>query len=756
MNGSNGSLETISCIRLLIKGAVQGVGFRPFVYRLAVELKLNGNVRNSPGGVVVEIEGTTGQTAEFIRRCETEAPPNASIHSISRLEFDPVGYDHFEIIESESDGFRTALILPDIATCKDCINDITNAADRRHGYPFTNCTNCGPRFSIIEGIPYDRPKTSMKKFDMCDRCSDEYGNVEDRRFHAQPNACAKCGPGITFLHTDGQETREAPLACAAEQLRCGRIMAIKGLGGYHLCCDATNDDAIDRLRARKNRPAKALAVMFRDIAEIELDCILSDAERKELESPACPITVLHAKEGGKLSPLIAPDTNDIGAFLPYTPLHHLLLSKISPLVMTSGNLADEPIVSDERELSRILGPIADAAVVHDRPIARKCDDSVLRVFGSQRLFIRRSRGYVPSCIKLPMSGPVVLGCGAELKNSFCLTRDNMAFVSQHIGDLSDHKSYEFFKREIEDLSTLFDLAPTVVAHDLHPDYLSTRYALENDFENTVAVQHHHAHIAACMAEHGLLDKVIGVAFDGMGLGDDGTLWGGEFLVADLVGYERIRHLKKYAQPGGDQATASPERMALSYLLTESDYATAKRLLPGIDENELATLCQMITNGFRSPLTSSAGRLFDAVSAMLGVCRRTSYEGQAAIRLQAVANRRVTELYDFNLDGEALDFGPMIREIVLDIADGTGIDRISAMFHNTVAAGIGEACESIAAERNMKQVILSGGVFQNEFLLGLASERLRQQGFEVYSHFLLPPNDACIAMGQAAVALARTT
>jgi len=743
-------------VRVTITGRVQGVGFRPTVYRHAANLGVSGFVKNAPSGVIVEAEGDSGSVSDFLEKLRNEPPGRAVIERIEVKEITPTGETGFQIVPSLGSGDLTVGMPPDLATCDDCLSELFDPGDRRNRHPFINCTNCGPRFTIIHRLPYDRDRTSMASFKMCSKCASEYSDPADRRFDAQPNACKACGPKLCIIDSKGRPMEGDPIRIAAGFLRSGAIVAVKGLGGYHLCCDALNDGPVRVLRERKRRPFKAMAVMFKSAGEIEKYCRLSEREREELVGPARPIVVAPRRNPCGLSTLISPDTTDAGVFLPYTPLHHLLLNEISPLIMTSGNLADEPIAKDESELNRILGRVADYALVHNRPIVRRCDDSVVKMVDGRRLFLRRSRGHVPDSIELPFDGPSVLGCGAELKNTFCVTRGQSAFVSQHIGDLTDYKSYKFFLESTEDLFRLLEVSPEIAAHDMHPGYLSTRYARESGIKNLEAVQHHHAHIAACMVEHNLCEQVIGVALDGMGMGDDGTVWGGEFLVADLTAYRRVSHFKQYRMPGGDQATLNPERMAFSCLLSEldGDEAVAARVLAGIDREMRGVLRRMIEKGLHSPLTSSAGRLFDAVSAMLGLCRRISYEGQAAIRLQTAAADDVDSTYPFSLDNGVLSFGPMIREIVLDIEKGVDKGRISAMFHNTVALGVCATCEEIRSQEGISRIVLSGGVFQNELLLKLVTERLCKRGFEVYSHFLLPPNDACLALGQAAVALAR--
>ena len=744
-----------------MSGRVQGVGFRPTVWRYAADSGLSGFVKNDPSGVIIEAEGDEAKIAAFFDRIKNAPPEQARIERIDIKEIPAAGANGFKIISSRRSGDLLVGMPPDLATCDDCLKEILDPDDRRYRYPFTNCTNCGPRFTIIRELPYDRPYTSMKSFEMCADCSGEYHNPADRRFDAQPNACPVCGPSLRLVDATGKEVPGDPISEAGRLLKEGKILAVKGLGGYHLCCDAASDGAVRSLRDRKNRPAKSLAVMFASLEEINKHCEVNESEKAELLSTARPIVVLARRDASQVSALVSPDTRDVGAFLPYTPLHHLLLSEISPLIMTSGNIAEEPIAKDRRELDRILGRIADYALVHNRPIVRRCDDSVLKIVRGRRLPVRRSRGMVPDHIELPLDGPPVLACGAELKNTFCVTRGRQAFLSQHIGDLVEYAAYRFYCESIDDMTRLLKITPGVVVCDMHPDYLSTRYALKSGIENRIAVQHHHAHIASCMAENGLNEKVIGVALDGTGYGPDGTVWGGDFLICDLEDFRRIAHFKQYPLPGGDEAVRHPVRMALSYLVSEPETNSEElinTLLPDLSHSERDILSRMITKKIRSPLTSSAGRLFDAVSALLGVCTTITYEGQAAIRLQTLAERGVSSHYSFEIDdrGDVLviSFAPMIREIIEDMKAGGKKPRISAMFHNTVAEAVAETCELLRDNEKINRAVLSGGVFQNDLLLSLATNALHKRGFEVYTHTLVPPNDGGIALGQAAVALAR--
>ena len=749
-----------TCVRARIVGRVQGVGFRPTVYRYATQLGLGGFVCNGPHGVTVEVEGDDQKVGAFFERLANEPPRQAVIADVSTEVLAGKGYERFEVVESESDGDASVHISPDLAICDDCLRELFDQQDRRHGYPFINCTNCGPRFTIIRDLPYDRDKTSMAGFTMCEPCDREYHDPRDRRFHAQPDACEKCGPRLDLITADksNRESSSRPqLVRVIELLGHGDIIAIKGLGGYHLACDAFNSEALARLRQRKHRPHKPFAVMFRDIETLKRHCEVSEIEEAELLSVARPIVVLRWKRvTPTLQPAVSPDSQTLGAFLPYTPLHYLLMQSFDALVMTSGNLTDEPIVSDESELPTLLGstnsshgPVADAALTHDRPIVHKCDDSVLRVVNGKRQFFRRARGFVPNPVRFAVASPHILAVGGELKNTFCLARDGYAFLSQHIGDLKDYKTYDYFGREIAAWQKLMRIEPEAVAYDLHPSYLSTKYAERHPAAKKIGVQHHHAHVASVMAEHDLHGPVIGVVLDGTGYGTDGTIWGGEFLVATRTDFERVAHLKQYPLPGGDKAIEEPWRMAASVLLSEGLCEVTPKLRP---------IKEMIEAGFNSPLTSSAGRMFDAVAAILGLCDVATYEAQAAIRLEAIADARVRESYRFEVlaQGQSwiLYFGGTIRGVLEDKRRGNDVSVIAAKFHNSVAAAILQTCLLVRVERGLETVVLSGGVFQNELLLQRTVEALQAQEFKVFTNTLVPPNDGGLALGQAAVASAR--
>ncbi len=744
-------------VRAKVVGRVQGVGFRPTVYRYATQFGLCGFVCNGPHGVTLEVEGDDNKVGAFFDYLTHEPPRQAVIADIKTEVLDTKGYRNFEVIESEQQGRAQVHISPDLATCDDCLKDILDAKNRRCGYAFTNCTNCGPRFSIIRDVPYDRERTSMAKFEMCEPCEHEYHNPRDRRFHAQPNACKRCGPVLQLHVAGGITSDDADLAKTKEMLRRGRIVAIKGLGGYHLACDALSAESIARLRRRKHRPHKPLAVMFRDIATVREFCEVSEVEEAELLSTARPIVLLARKPTvRRLARDISLDANTIGVFLPYTPLHHLLLRDFDGLVMTSGNLTDEPIISDEAELPTLLGSIADAVLMHNRSIVHRCDDSVLRVVNGQRQFLRRARGYVPNPIRVAAPGaPHILAVGGELKNTFCLVRDGQAFLSQHIGNLKDYKTYSHFSCEIESWKHLMRIEPRVIAHDLHPGYLSTRFAAIARIPHKIGVQHHHAHIASVMAEHDLHDPVIGVALDGTGYGTDNTIWGGEFMVSDRYDFERVAHFKAYRLPGGDKAVEEPWRMAVSVLTSEGLDEAGMRKFPAA---KWRLVEKMAKAGFNSPWTSSAGRLFDAVAAILGLCDVTTYEAQAAIRLESIADPRVTDRYPFAVQtGDhpwVLDFGPTIRAILAERRHGIAVSEISAKFHNTIAASVLHTCRFVRGQRDLNVVALSGGVFQNALLLRRTVEALQSRHFRVFTNTAVPFNDGGLALGQAAVAAER--
>jgi len=753
--------------KISVRGVVQGVGFRPFVYRLAQEHNLKGWVRNTSGSVEIEVEGDEETLENFLSDLEAKTPPVAHIEKVEATLHSPKGYTAFEICQSLSQEGKYQLVSPDIATCEDCRREIFHPADRRFRYPFTNCTNCGPRFTIIEDIPYDRPKTTMRKFKMCPRCQQEYDNPLDRRFHAQPNACPECGPGLELVDDDGNPIESSDtIKTASTLLKEGKILALKGLGGFHLACDATNEEAIELLRTRKRRPSKPLAVMIATMEEIERHCSVSPEERKHLQSPECPIVLLRWKHSSSnISPAVAPNLKYLGVMLPYTPLHHILLRETGmPLVMTSGNLSEEPIAKDNDEALRRLRGIADYFLLHNRDIYGRYDDSVYIVEDNQPQALRRARGYAPYPIFLPFKSKQILACGAEEKNTFCLTKDEHAFISQHIGDMENEETLEHFENTVELYKKLFRLEPEVIAYDMHPEYLSTKYALQVGAEqglNLIPVQHHHAHIVSCLIENGIEGPVIGVAFDGTGYDTDGTIWGGEFLLADWHSFQRAGHLEYVPLPGGAAAIKKPYRMALSYLYTllGEDLSLAGLPLSHLDPVELETIKQQIKRGINSPLTSSAGRLFDAVSALAGVRETIDYEAQAAIELEMLAPDEAdvsgTDAYPFSIvehqGTRVVKLGELFSIIVQEVKNKTPVPIISLKFHNTMAQMIVEMCKLIAGKTGITQVALSGGVFQNRLLLKLATAALQREGFSVLTHHLVPCNDGGISLGQAVIA-----
>lgn len=763
--------------RIIVRGVVQGVGFRPFIYRLANDHELKGWVLNSTEGVVIEVEGPMNRLQEFIADITLKAPPLAVIEKVETSFLPPVGYQSFIIQASQEQEDKFVLISPDICLCPDCLRELFEPSDRRYRYPFINCTNCGPRFTIIKDIPYDRPKTTMAAFQMCPSCEEEYHNPGDRRFHAQPDACPACGPHVWLV--DGGSTGKSSvkgdeaIMATRHLLSQSAIVAVKGIGGFHLACDATSSAAISLLRERKHRVNKSFAIMSLDCQTIEKYCHVSEAEKQLLESPQRPIVLLQRKSDSPISDLAAPDNNNLGVMLPYTPLHYLLLEKRGDdtdtlaLVMTSGNMSEEPIAIGNEEALERLRTLADAFLLHDRDIHVRCDDSVTRVFDGKEAVIRRSRGYAPFPVRLNFEMKQILACGAELKNTFCLTRDNYAFLSQHIGDMENLETLNSFESGIEHFKHLFRVSPEVIAYDLHPEYLSTKYAVQLREESLrpgadfVPVQHHHAHIASCLAENGVEAPVIGVAFDGTGYGEDGQIWGGEFLAGDFQQFKRRAHLKYMVLPGGEASIKKPYRMALSYLHhLPTPLTSGLTLFDRIDPMELKIVTRQIETGLNSPLTSSCGRLFDAVSSLLGICDVVTFEGEAAIKLEMFADDGVKDGYHWPLPrGKfpiVIDPEPVLGDIIHDLKAGVPITVISAKFHNAVAEMISGVCCLIRERDGLNKVALSGGVFQNVYLIKQTLSHLQRKGFEVYIHHQVPCNDGGIALGQAVIANAKIT
>jgi hydrogenase maturation protein HypF len=760
-----------------VEGVVQGVGFRPFVYSLATSLGLGGLVGNDADGVFAEVEGDPAVVEEFLAALASDAPPLARIERVTTSAMRPAGATSFAIAPSQPGTQRRTLVSADTATCPDCLAELADTGDRRFGYPFINCTNCGPRFTIVRDVPYDRPHTTMAPFTMCELCAAEYHDPADRRFHAQPTCCPACGPALSLLGPSGiAAPREPvasgdPLAAAAALLREGKVLAVKGLGGYHLAVDAGDEAVAAELRQRKHREDKPFAVMVADVAAARRLCEVDEAAARLLASSRRPIVLLTRLPESGLAEAVAPGNRQLGLMLPYTPLHHLLLAAVAgPMVLTSGNVSDEPIVYRDGEVAERLGGIADAVLTHDRAIEIRTDDSVVRAFRGREAVIRRSRGYVPEPLDLATGfARPVLACGAELKSTFCLGRGDHAFVSHHIGDLENAETLRSFTEGIAHFRRLFGITPEVVAHDLHPEYLSTKYAAQlADGEvagaaelagvELVGVQHHHAHIASCLADNRASGPVIGVAFDGTGYGADGTIWGGEFLIADLAGFERAGHLAPVPMPGGASAIRQPWRMAAAYL----DAAYADGPLDGLDvarrnERLWPGVLQMARRGVNSPLTSSAGRLFDAAAAILGVRDTINYEGQAAIELEQLADPAERGSYRAGITGPepfVVAGRDLIRAVAEDLAAGAAPGVVAARFHNGVAILIADCCLLLRERRGLNTVALSGGVFQNLLLLQAVIARLERHDFEVMVHSRVPCNDGGISLGQAVVAAAR--
>lgn len=750
---------------IVCRGAVQGVGFRPFVYRMATELSLRGWVMNSGAGVFIEVQGERSLLETFLLRLQSEKPAHAFIQSLEFSYLDPVAFAGFEIRASISAGAPSTLVLPDIATCPDCLADILDPANRRYRYPFTNCTHCGPRFTIIEALPYDRCNTSMKRFAMCKECRREYEDPLDRRFHAQPTACPACGPHLELWDPSGRALAagDRALMDAAAAVRTGGIVALKGLGGFHLIVDARNHEAVVRLRARKRREQKPLALLYPGLESVRQDCGVSRLEERLLDSPEAPIVLLarNSREA-RIAPSVAPGNPYLGIMLPATPMHHLFMRELNfPVVATSGNLSDEPICTGEQEALQRLGGIADLFLVHNRPIVRHVDDSIVRIILDRELVLRRARGYAPLPLRLNQQAPPILAVGAHLKNTIALAIHENVFVSQHIGDLETPEAHAAFCNVIESFHKLFEVNSEIVASDLHPDYLSTRFARSSDC-TVIGVQHHYAHIAACMAENELEDPVLGVSWDGTGYGLDGTLWGGEFLLVDHSSFRRVACLRTFRLPGGDQAIKQPRRSALGVLYEIFGDVLFERgdlaVLEAFSAAETGVLRKMLARGLNSPVTSSAGRLFDAVAAILGLRLEAGFEGQAAMELEFSATGDEGEdAYPFTLnmgkgtgDSELIlvDWELAIHALLADMKTGRPAGLISGRFHRTLA----EMIVAVARKLEIERVALSGGCFQNKLLTERTVRRLEAEGFRPYWHQRIPPNDGGIAVGQVVAAL----
>jgi hydrogenase maturation protein HypF len=748
-----------------VSGIVQGVGFRPYVYRLATEHQLAGAIRNTSAGVTIEVEGPGKSVKQFLDRLPAEVPALARITGIDVRELALNGESGFRILASAAGEAIHTLISPDVALCDDCLRELFDPADRRYRYPFINCTNCGPRFTIVREIPYDRPRTSMAVFPMCPACRAEYEDPLNRRFHAQPNACWDCGPRLELWDRAGNRIEtEDPLAKAVTQLRAGEVVAIKGLGGFHLAADATNPTAVMRLRERKHRVEKPFAVMVPDLPAAERFCELDAAARAVLISRERPIVLLRARRPTRIAEAVAPFNADLGIFLPYTPLHHLLFESgdFSALVMTSANISEEPIVIDNREAIRRLGDIADYFLVHNRDILLRCDDSVVRPVAGKVRQLRRSRGYVPVPVFLDEGLPPVLATGGELKNTICLARGDQAFLSQHVGDLENLESYAFFREAVSHLERILKITPETIAYDLHPDYFSTKWALGQAGVRLVGVQHHHAHIAACMAENHLHEKVIGFALDGTGYGTDGRIWGGEVLLADFSTFERAAHLAYVPLPGGEAAIREPWRMAVAYLASNFGREFLDRRIPflrEIDAWRIELVLRMMARRLNSPLTSSCGRLFDAVSALVGIRHGVNYEAQAAIELEMATRGSKDEgVYPMDLVAEGacwiIETRPLFEALLCDLERKIPKETISRRFHNTLVATFSRVARLLRERSGIRQVCLSGGTFQNVYLFERLRAALEADGFDVFTHAQVPAGDGGLSLGQAVVAAHR--
>ncbi|MDB9314569.1 carbamoyltransferase HypF [Spirulina sp. CS-785/01] len=744
-------------LSIKIRGIVQGVGFRPFIYNLATELNLTGWVNNSSQGVFIEAEGEQTTLDTFITRIQQENPPHSRIQTLETHWLSPVGYETFNIRESTT-GEKTTLVLPDLATCSDCLAELFAPNNRRYHYPFINCTHCGPRYSIIKALPYDRPQTTMAHFTLCEQCQQEYENPRNRRFHAQPNACKQCGPQLQFWETTGEvtETQYGALLKTVAELREGKILAVKGLGGFHLMVMAENEEAVKQLRQRKQRPDKPFAVMYPSLEAVKADCLVSEGEAALLESAEAPIVLLRKQRD---IPGVAPQNPNLGVMLPYTPLHHLLMAELAvPVVATSGNFTNEPICIEEQEALTRLQGIADGFLVHNRPIVRPVDDSIVRVMGGKPALMRRARGYAP----LPLSGAnngqseAILAVGAHLKNTVAFATpaspDSRIFLSQHIGDLETPQAFAAFEETIESFGQLYELHPEVIACDAHPDYLSTQYAKQLGGK-IIPVQHHLAHVYGSLGEHHLLDKtVLGVAWDGTGYGLDGTVWGGEFLRVSGASWERVAHLRRFPLVGGDRASKEPRRSALGLLYARFgeelwEKAALQPFLNPFTPQELSLLRQSLQRNINTVLTSSVGRAFDGIASLLNLCQRSSFEGQAAMALEFVIEGGVVDRYPVEITETTpleIDWNPWLAGILGDIAQGIPSGVIAAKFHNSLIDSIA----AIAQKIEIDTLILTGGCFQNQYLTETTIQTLKQQGITPYWNTQTPPNDGSIALGQA--------
>jgi hydrogenase maturation protein HypF len=749
-------------VRMTVRGRVQGVGFRPTVYRYAVESSLTGFVRNTRRGVVIEVEGTRRDIDTFGKKLIEEPPPLARIEEVNVERITPVNESAFTVMESEERGRGDVIFPVDTAVCHDCLREMRTPGDRRFKYPFITCTNCGPRFTIIGGLPYDRALTTMSEFELCEFCRRQYEDPADRRFHAEPVSCPLCGPELYLIDTRGKEIPGDPVEVAADMLREGYIVAVKGLGGYHLACRADDAGVVGKLRKRKKRPVKPFAVMFRDIVIVSDYCKVNEQEKELLLSPEAPIVLLR-KSDKLLAGVVAPGNGYIGAFLPYTPLHHMLMESFPALVMTSANFSEEPLISMEDELSGIMGVIADAAITHNRRIAHKCDDSIFFVPSKSPVPIRRARGFVPEPIRLTSgTDRVILALGAHEKSTFAVTRGNSVFISPHLGDLSDYRSQANFRVELEEFLEILGVSPDVVVYDMHPDYFTSRYGRGMEVSSKLAVQHHHAHAASVMAEHALAEPVVAVSFDGTGYGRDGKLWGGDFLLADRVKFERIAHLKYLPLAGGELAIRQPWRMALIHLWNLFGDGVLEQDFPGrelFDRLPAEEVIKLAGKGINSPLTSSMGRLFDSVAVLVGCQPTVSYEAEAAVALEDMAVRAKDgeRYYRFELSGDRpviIDPAPVIEGVIRDLINGTTAEDIAAAFHRSVSRMIMELVVKLLDSTGCSKVVYSGGVFQNRILCESVMQIFEANSIDYYQHYLVPPNDGGVCLGQAQIGVER--
>ncbi len=738
-----------------IRGLVQGVGFRPFIYRLASEFKLLGTVENNNRGVTLYIEGDETNVSQFIDNLPKRIPEASSISFLEVHETKPERFIDFSIIKSKSISDEVTEVSPDIGVCKECLDDMNHQAHRIN-YPFTNCTNCGPRFTIIKDLPYDRHQTTMKVFEMCDICHSEYIDILDRRFHAQPVACNNCGPHYT-LHLDGKKENniDVILQKTARLLEEGKILTIKGLGGYHMACNPFQEKVVSALRLRKAREGKPFALMFKNVQKVKDYLHLSKEEEELLTSWRKPIVLLKSKR--ELAPSISIGLDSVGVMLPYMPFHYQLFEKLNlpAIVLTSGNISDEPILIDNESALQQLGKISEAVITYNRDIHNRTDDSVAFIANKKPRIIRRSRSYAPSPVEIDLDAEGIFAAGAELVNCFAIGKGNQVIMSQHIGDLKNLETLEFYSESVERYHRLFRFQPSLAVMDMHPDYLSSRFVQDMDIPS-ITVQHHHAHIASCMAEHKIDEKIIGISFDGTGLGSDGHIWGGEFMVADLLDFERITHFEYIPQPGGDAVTKHPWRMMLAYLHHYYGNEVVQQfpfIFEGIDQDEISLILSMLNNKLNTPLTSSTGRLFDAVSALLNICRDTTYHAEAPMRLESVATENIETFYNYELK-DTIQLVKTFAGMIMDLKDGTPVGVISSKFHNTIVQIILETVKAINKKTGINKVAISGGSFQNRILLAKTEVKLTQLGYTVYSQSNIPSNDGGIALGQLAIAAKR--